>query len=59
MEHTLFVKTLIAIPAIVNPLGVIPVFLSLRGPITRRSPLHRQDNSDVRRPGPSYLHLDR
>ena len=31
MEHTLFVKTLIAILAIVNPLGAIPVFLSLCG----------------------------
>ncbi len=31
MEHTLFIKTLIAILAIVNPLGAIPVFLSLCG----------------------------
>lgn len=31
MEHTLFIKTLIGILAIVNPLGAIPVFLSLCG----------------------------
>jgi multiple antibiotic resistance protein len=31
MEHTLYIKTLVGILAIVNPIGAVPVFLSLSG----------------------------